>query len=66
MSERLPVCAENVACLYHKCTEMYRKHKYPPSQLWNEDESGAHACNDGALVLTSRGVRQPNTHHNPR
>lgn len=33
--------------------------KYPPSQIWNADESGAQAGrNDGALVLASRGVRQ--------
>lgn len=53
------LCPENVASLYHNFTEMYRKHKYPPSQIWNEDESGAQVGrNDGALVLASRGVMQ--------
>lgn len=45
-----------------------KKHNYPPTEIWNANESSVQtSCNDDALVVASRGVRQvyiitPNEH----
>ena len=46
------LCLKNVQSIYNNLKEMYGKHNYPPSQIWNADESNAQVvCNGRALVL---------------
>jgi hypothetical protein len=52
------LCPINVSTFYSNLSELYEKYKYPPSNIWNCDESGAHTRqNGGAYVLTKRGSR---------
>jgi hypothetical protein len=41
------LCPENVATFYHNLRTMYEEHQYPPSHLWNCDETGVQAGRAG-------------------
>jgi hypothetical protein len=50
------LCPANVNTLYNNLSEFYKRYKYPPSNIWNCDESGTQAgLNRGAYVLAKRG-----------
>jgi hypothetical protein len=47
-----------VATFYRKFKDLYDKHRYEPSNIWNADESGCQAGrNGGARVLAKVGTR---------
>ena len=49
------LCPENVASLYDNLQDMYSRHKYPETHIWNCDESGAQTGRKGGgHVLTKR------------
>ena len=51
------LCPENVASLYDNFLDMYTRHKYPTTHIWNCDESGAQAGRNGrGCVLAKRGI----------
>ena len=53
------LCAENVSSLYDNLESLYSLHQYPPSRIWNCDESGAQAGrNGGAIVIAKRGAQR--------
>jgi len=45
------LCPENVASLYDNLQDMYTRHKYPETHIWNCDESGAQAGRNGEGVF---------------
>ncbi len=46
------LCLTNIESLYINLFKAYEEHKYPLSQIWNCDEFGAQASqNGGTLVL---------------
>jgi hypothetical protein len=50
------LCLANINTFYNNLSELYERYKYPPSNIWNCDESGAHAGqNGGAYVLAKCG-----------
>jgi hypothetical protein len=50
------LCPANVNTFYNNLSELYERYKYPPSNIWNCNESGAQAGqNGGAYVLAKRG-----------
>jgi hypothetical protein len=52
------LCPENVQTFYGNLKSLYEKYDYPPSQVWNCDESGVQAGqNGGAYVLAVKGYR---------
>ena len=54
------LCPKNVASLYDNLLDMYTRHKYPDTHIWNYDESGAQARrNGGERVLAKRGMWDP-------
>ena len=53
------LCPENVYSFYENLVEAYQEQKYPASQIWNADESGAQAGRTGgAMVVASKGAKQ--------
>lgn len=56
------LCASTVATLYGNLEELYTTFKYPPSHIWNCDESGVQAGRSGgATVLARVGSRAVHT-----
>jgi hypothetical protein len=56
------LCAKNVASFYTNLKELYKKHEYVPSHVWNCDASGALArCIGGGRVLAKRNVKNVHT-----
>ena len=52
------LCAENVSNLYYNLEFFYSLHEYPPSWIWNCNESNAQAGqNDGAIVIAKSGAK---------
>lgn len=52
------LCKENVQSFYSNLSKLYDMHAYPPSRVWNCDESGCQAGrNGGCLVLARKGAR---------
>jgi hypothetical protein len=52
------LCLDKVASFYRNLEELYKTHKYAPENIWNCDESGAHARRNGSgLVWALRGSR---------
>ena len=53
----------SVASFYENLRQVYEKHQYSPSQIWNADESGAQAGRNGGgtLVFARRGSRSVHT-----
>ena len=50
------LCPENIQTFYGNLKSLYEKYDYPPSQVWNCDESGVQAGqNGGAYVLATKG-----------
>ena len=49
----------SVASFYDKLQAAYQQHGYPPSHIWNADESGAQAgrSGGGTLVFARRGTK---------
>ena len=51
-------CAEKVASFYQNLQQLYHKHKYPPKNIWNCNESGAQSGKTGGgRVWAQMGVR---------
>jgi hypothetical protein len=52
------LCAENVSSFYENLSFLYAKYEFPPSRIWNCNESGVQAGhNGGAFVLAKTGSR---------
>jgi hypothetical protein len=52
------LCPTSVASLYYNLNELYTSFHYPPSHIWNCDESGVQAGRSGgATVLAKMGSR---------
>jgi hypothetical protein len=50
------LCPENVASFYGNLHHLYNTHKYPATNIWNCDESGAQTSrNGGGLVWARKG-----------
>ena len=51
------LCPENVQSFYNNLQELYTSHTYPPNWVWNCDETGVQAGqNGGAFVIGRRGA----------
>ena len=58
MAEEKELCPENVETFYKNLEELYEKYQYPLEHIWNCDESGAQAGqNGGRRVWAKRGSR---------
>jgi hypothetical protein len=52
------LCPDNVKTFYSNLRSLYDKYEYSPSRIWNCDESGVQAGqNGGAYVLARQGCR---------
>ena len=52
------LCAEKVASFYQNLQQLYDKHKYPPENIWNCNDSDAQAGKTrGGQVWVQKGVR---------
>ena len=48
--------------MYHNLCSLYEEHHYPPSHIWNCDETEAQAgCNGGSRVFAKRGAKNVHT-----
>ena len=48
------LCAANVTNFYDNLQTLYAAHKYPPTRIWNCDESGAQAGQNGGAIIIAR------------
>jgi hypothetical protein len=58
MGRTCDLCPSSVATLYSNLEELYNSSKYPPSHIWNCDETGVQiGRSGGATVLAKMGNR---------
>ena len=58
LSRAKDLCPEKVVTFYSNLSELYSKYNYPATHVWNCDETGAHARqNGGGRVWARRGSR---------
>ena len=56
------LCPENIQTFYKNLEELYKKYQYPPEHIWNCDENGAQAGqNGGGRVWAKRESRSVHT-----
>ena len=62
MSRARGLCPTSATTLYSNLQELYNTHNYPPSNIWNCDESGVQAGRSGgATVLAKLGSKYVHT-----